>query len=275
MSATRYSFFPREHGATAMLLTPFVAAAVLAHTVRWQEAAALAAVAVAFTMKDPLVVLARQRWVWKEEHPETRAAMHWLAVETAIVAAGGLVLLATGPLIAYAVLFFGAAAFLALAVWVNVRNRQRAALFQVASALALTSTSLAAALAATRAVPSWCWWLWFLLASQAAAGIFTVHARLDARVAARKSATKGGAQVNPSRRPAFLFAALLALGGLSTAVVGNYWIGSALLVAGAAYAWDLHRQLDLESLQTPLTKVGLQNLSLSLVFAALVIAGLW
>ena len=275
MSGTRYRFFPREHGATAMLLTPFAAAAVLARTARWQEAVAFVAVAVAFAMKDPLVVVARQRWVWKEAHPETRAAMHWLAAETAIVTVGGLALLATGPLIAYSVLFLGAAAFLALAVWVNVRNRQRAAMFQVASALALASTSLAAALAATGAVPGWCWWLWLLLAVQAAAGIFTVHARLDARVAVRKSRGAGSAGMNPSRRSAFLFAALLALGGISTAVVGNYWIGSALLVAGAAYAGDLRRQLNLESLQTPLTKIGIQNLTLSLIYAALVVRGLW
>jgi hypothetical protein len=148
-------------------------------------------------------------------------------------------------------------------------------MFQVASALALTSTSLAAALAATGAVPSWCWWLWLLLAVQAAAGIFTVHARLDARVAARKSGGVGSAEMNASRRSAFLFAALLALGGISTAVVGNYWIGSALLVAGATYAGDLRRQLNLESLQTPLTKVGIQNLTLSLIYAALVVRGLW
>ena len=258
-----------------MLLTPFAAAAVLARTARWQEAVAFAAVAVAFAMKDPLVVVARQRWVWTEAHPETRAAMRWLAAETAIVAVCGLALLATGPLIAYSVLFFGAAAFLALAVWVNVRNRQRAAMFQVASALALTSTSLAAALAATGAVPSWCWWLWILLAVQAAAGIFTVHARLDARVAVRKSGGVGSAEMNSSRRSAFLFAALLALGGIAIAVAGNYWIGSALLVAGIAYAGDLRRQLNLESLQTPLTKIGIQNLSLSLIYAALVVRGLW
>lgn len=258
-----------------MLLTPFVAAAVLARTARWQEAVAFVAVAVAFAMKDPLVVLARQRWVWREAHPEKRAAMHWLAAETAIVTLCGWALLATGPLIAYSVLFFAAAAFFWLAVWVNVRNRQRAAMFQAASALALTSTSLAAALAATGAVPGWCWWLWILLAVQAAAGIFTVHARLDARVAARKSGAEGSVEMNPSRRPALLFAALLALGGLSAALVGNYCIGAALLVAGAAYAWDLRRQLDLASLETPLTKVGIRNLSLSLIYAALLVAGLW
>lgn len=187
MSAARYRFFPREHGATAMLLTAFVAAAVLARTARWQEAVAIVAVAVAPAMKDPLVVLARQRWVWAQTHPEKRAAMHWLAAEAVIAMVCGMALLATGPVIVYSVVFFGAVAFLALAVWVNMRNRQRLTMFQVASAVALTSTSLAGALAATGAIPSWCWWLWMLLAAQAAAGIFTVHARLDARSAVRKS----------------------------------------------------------------------------------------
>ena len=270
MAAARYTFFPREHGATAMLLTPFAAAAVLSRAVRWQEAAAVVAVAAVFAMKDPAVVLARQRWVWKQPHPETRAAARWIAVEAAVTAMCGFALVATGPLIAYSALFCGATAFSALAVWVNVRNRQRATLFQVASAVALTSTSLTAALAATGAIPVWCWRLWMLLGVQAAAGIFTVHARLDARVAARK-----GLDSIASRRPAWAFCLLLALGGGMRVVAKDYWIGGALLLSAAAYAWDLRKQLDPVSLQTPLTVVGIRTLSLSLTYAALVVVGLW
>lgn len=271
MSAARHTFFPREHGATAMLLTPFVAAAVLSRTVRWEEGAAAVAVFAAFAMKDPLVVLARQRWVWKQSHLETRAALRWVAAEATGIAVCGLALMATGPLIAYAVLFCGVAAFSALAVWVNVRNRQRVTIFQVASALALTSTSLTAALAATGTIPSWCWQLWLLLAVQAAAGIFTVHARLEARKAGRvESADK-----TASRRSALVFSALLALSGVAAVAADNYWIGGALLLAAAGYWLDLRRQLRPESLRTPLTTVGMQTLSLSLIYAAMVVVGLW
>jgi hypothetical protein len=257
-----------------MLLTPFAAAAVLARTVRWQEAAALVAVIAAYAMKDPLVVLARQRWVWKQPHPEAPAALRWATAEAAMTAVCGLALVATGPLIAYALLFGGAAAFSALAVWINVRNRQRAVLFQVASAVALTSTSLIAALAATSSIPNWCWRLWVLLAVQAAAGIFTVHARLDARVASRKAAGSGTVENASSRRQAIVFVVLLAFGGVAAAIAENYWIGGALLLAAAAYALELRRQLDPELLQLPLTTVGLQSLSLSLIYAALLVAGL-
>lgn len=279
MAATEYTFFPREHGATAMLLTPFVAAVVLARTLRWQEAAAAVAIVLGFAMKDPLVVIARQQWVWKRPQPQTRAALRWVLAEGAVVAVCALTLMIGGPAIAYMALFGGAGAFMALAVWVNMRNRQRATLFQVTSALALTSTSLIAALAATGSIPDWCWRLWLLLSVQAAAGIFTVHARLDARIRARAVAQNAHAAGSPAktrdRRIALAICILMALGGLAALVIRRYWIGAALLVGAAGFAADLRQQLNPESLQMPLTQVGLRSLSLSLVFAALVVAGLW
>src|SRR5215472_6740505 len=103
-----------------MLLTPFAAAAVLSRAARWQEAAALTASALLFAMKDPLVVLARQRWVWKQPHPETREALCWAFTEAAVLGACGAALVWNGPLIPYTILFLGAACFTALAVRVNV-----------------------------------------------------------------------------------------------------------------------------------------------------------
>lgn len=142
------------------------AAAVLARVVRWQEAAtlaavvcALAAVVYAFAAQDPLVLLARPRWVWKQRRPETPTAVRWIFTELVVIAACGFALLTTGPWAKYLLLFGGAAAFSGLAVWVNVRNLQRSRGFQVASAVALTSTALTAGLAATGSIPRWCWWL--------------------------------------------------------------------------------------------------------------------
>lgn len=267
--ATQPGFFPREHGATAMLLTPFCAAAVLARVLRWQEAPALVAVVCVFMAKDPLVVLARQRWVWKQWHAETAAAIRWVAVELAVMSACGIALLATGPWPAYLVLFGGAAAFSALAVWVTVRNGQRGVAFQVASAVALTSTSLTAALAATGGIPPWCWWLWGLTAAQSAAGIFTVHARLEARVAARRAANAN------SRGPAIFFSALLGAAGIAAAAAARPWVGAALLLATAGYAAELLRQRSATALRMPLTRVGIQMLALSLTYGAMVVRGLW
>ena len=255
-----------------MLLTPFVAAAVLARRFRWQELAALVVVIVVFAMKEPLVVLARQRWVWKQVHPETSDAWRWVLVEGLLAALCGLALVLTGPLWIYAVLFAGAVTFSVLAVWVNVRNHQRMTAFQVLSAFALTSTSLTAALAATGSVPSWCWQLWGLLAAQATAGIFTVHARLDARIAGR---APHAAVKTTSRRSACICCALLAVASLAALLSNNHWIAAALLLASAGYAAELRRQTNAASLQMPLKAVGQQALALSVVFASLLVAGLW
>ncbi len=263
-------FFPHEHGATAMLLMPFCAAAILARALRWQEAAALAAIVCVFMARDPLVVLARQRWVWKQHHPEAALAVRWIAAELSVMLACGVSLLATGPWQLYLLLFGAAAAFSGLAILVNVRNRQRGTAFQVASAVVLTSTSLVAALSATGSIPPWCWRLWGLTAAQSAAGIFTVHARLDARVAART-----GNLASNSRRPAIFCIVLLGAAGIALAAAGSYWLGAALLVAASGYGAELARQKSTASLQMPLTRVGLQMLALSLVYGAIVVRGLW
>lgn len=158
------TFFPREHGATAMLLTPFFWAAVLLKRVYWVEGVILIAIACAFAIKDPLVVVARQRWIWKQEHPETKAARRWIGVELILLSLCGLALLGTRNWRSFVLLSLGAAAFTVVAVMVNLRNRQRSEWFQVASAVALTSTSFAASLWAQGAIPGWCWVLWLLCA---------------------------------------------------------------------------------------------------------------
>ena len=68
----------------------------------------------------------------------------------------------------------------------DVRNRQRSEWFQVASERPCLPLPYCV-LVAKGVIPGWCWLLWLLCAAQAAAGIFVVHARLDASIAARKS----------------------------------------------------------------------------------------
>ena len=263
-------FLPREHGATAMLFTPIVCAAILARGWRWAELATFTAAFAALAAKDPLVVLARQRFVWKQPHPETVIAARWFAGWTALLAVGGLVLLAVWPFKAIIAMGLGVAVFSALAITVNVRNRQRSTLFQIASAVALTSSSLATSLSATGTIKPWCWWLWFLQALQASAGILVVHARLDARIALR-SVARGSQDF---RRAAQIAVMALALTAIMVGVLGHSWIALALLIAAAGYAYDLYRQRDSAALQMPLTTVGQQALALSSVFAVLLIVGL-
>jgi hypothetical protein len=267
------TFIPREHGATAMLLTPFFSAAILLRQVRWTEAAALIAVVSAFAAKDPLVALVRQRLVWKQEHPETtRMARRFLAVELLAAAASGAALAMTGPWRPFALMGSAAAGFAILAVWVSLRNRQRSEWFQVASAAALSSTSLVACLAVLGGVPRWGWWLWLLCALQASAGIFVVHARLDARSAAR-SAARTGASVNSSRRAAQVSVAVLAAAAI--AFWQSPFIAVALAIAAGGYWWELWRQLHVRGLQMRLARVGVQMLALSILYGGLIVAGLW
>jgi hypothetical protein len=264
-------FFPREHGATAMLFTPMVCAAILARSWNWTELAAFAAAFAALAAKDPMVILARQKFVWKTPHPESKDAARWFAGWTLLLALSGMVLLMTWPLKATIALGIGVGAFSILAVMVNVKNRQRSTLFQIASAIALTSSSLATSLSATGAIQTWCWWLWLFLALQAAAGILVVHARLDARIALRNTAkaTQG------FRRKAQLAVVVLAATAVVAGSFNHKLVAIALLIAALGYAYDLYRQRDASDLQRPLTSVGQRALALSSVFSILLIAGLW
>lgn len=264
-------FLPREHGATAMLFTPIVCAAILARTWHWAEFATLTAAFAALAAKDPMVVLARQRFVWKQWHPETAVAARWFVGWTILLALSGLVLLAAWPFTATLSLGFGVAVFSVLAIAVNVKNRQRSTLFQIASAFALTSSSLATSLSATGTIAPWCWGLWLFLALQATAGILVVHARLDARIALRGTPPTGANY----RRAAQIALVVLAGAAVLAIFFRRAWIALALLIAVAGYTYDLHRQRDAAALQLPLKAVGQQALALSSLYAVLLIIGLW
>jgi hypothetical protein len=264
-------FLPREHGATAMLFTPIVCAAILSRAWHWAELATITAAFAALAAKDPMVVIARQRFVWKQPHPETAAAIRWFAGWSVMLAVSGIVLLAAWPLAATAALGLGVGVFSFLAIAINVRNKQRSTLFQVASAFALTSSSLAMSLSATRTIPAWCWMLWPLLALQATAGILVVHARLDARIALRSAAP---ARTN-FRRAAQI--SLVVLVGVAAAAIvfDRSFIAAALVIAALGYAFDLRRQSNADALQLPLKTVGQQALALSSLYAILLVIGLW
>jgi len=264
-------FLPREHGATAMLLTSLVCAAIIAREWRWSELVTLIAAIAALAAKDPMVVLARQRFVWKQRHPETAAAMQWLAGWILILILCGLALVATWPLATIVVLGLGVFGFSALAVVTNVKNRQRSTLFQILSAAALTSSSLAVSISATGSIARWCWWLWLLMTLQATAGILVVHARLDARIASRGTARASEVY----RRAAQGALSVLAAAGIAAAILEHAWIALALLVVVAGYGYDLRAQRKGVSLQIPLKKVGQRALALSSLYAVLLIIGLW
>jgi len=254
-----------------MLLTPIFSVAILARTWRWSELAVLIAAFAAMSAKDPAVLLVRQQLVWKRRSPELPAARQWFLGWMVALAASVWVLLASWPLRDFVAIGVGVAIFGCAAIAVNMKNRQRSTLFQIASAAALTSTSLATCISATGSIAPWCWWFWALIAMQASAGILVVHARLDARIALRKAV----AGSRHFRHAAQAGVVLLLGAAITAAILRRGWIALALALAAGGYAFDLKRQTDSASLQMPLKTVGLQALTLSTLYSALLIAGLW
>jgi hypothetical protein len=254
-----------------MLLTPIFSVAILARTWRWSELAVLTAAFAAISAKDPAVLLMRQRFVWKQRSPEASAASRWLLGWSVVLIASVLILFETWPLKAFLGMAAGIAAFGCVAIVVNMKNRQRSTLFQIASAAALTSTSLATCMSARGSIAPWCWWFWALTASQASVGILVVHARLDARIGLRKAVTAN----HRFRHAAQAALGLLICAALTATILRLTWIALALALAVTGYAYDLMRQKDSVSLQMPLKAVGLQALMLSTVYSVLVIGGLW
>ena len=254
-----------------MLALPFLAAAILSRRFHWPEIAALLAAWAAFTSKDPLAAIARHRIVWKKPLADAAAPLRTAAAKLVLLALCAAALLYAGPRVPWLILFAAAGAFAVYAIWVQMRNRQRAPWFQVLSAVALTSSSLAAALAATGSIPRWCWPLWLLSALQASAGIFLVHARLDARIASRRKQPPPAS----SRRASWIAQASLAVASVAAASLHLLWIAAALTLAAVAYSLELMRQRNPESLNIPLRRIGLQALTLACIYSALVVTGLW
>ena len=267
-------YFPREHGATAMVLTPIVCVWALAwlhgRAFRWPELALPVAAFSALAAKDPAVLVLRARFLWRRPHPDLPAATRWAAAWGLLFLACTAAVLAVWPLAAVAAMSLALGAYAALAVFVNVRNLQRSVLFQLASGAALTSSALATSLTATGSIPVWCWTFWLLSVAQAFAGILVVHARLDARLALRSTAPPDLA----FRRAALVTVALLACAALAAALLRHGWVAAALACAAVGYAWDLRAQTRAEALQLPLKTVGLRSLALSVAYSLLLILGL-
>ena len=265
-------YLPREHGATAMLFTPMACVAILARTWHWVELATAVAAFAAMSVKDPVVLLLRERFVWKRAHADGPAARKWATIWSVLLVASGIVLLMTWPLVAVVAMAGSLGAFSGLAVWVNVKNKQRSTLFQILSAAALTSSSLAMSLSAKGAIADWCWWLWGLLGAQAATGILVVHARLDAKIALKGKVADDG----KFRRAAMVAIAVLVCGAFYMLFSAHRpWLAVALMFAALVYSNDLRAQLNPENLEMPLMRVGRRALAMSSLYAVLLIVGLW
>jgi len=254
-----------------MALTPFACVAILARAWRWSELLLPIAVFSALAAKDPAVLLVRQRFIWKHEHPDAPLAAKWLAVWFSALIVSAVLLLLDWPLKAVLWMGFGIGCFSLLAVAVNVRNHQRSVLFQLASGAALTSSSLATCLSATGVIAPWCWWFWALSTAQAFAGILVVRARLDARLALRGTPPPD----QTFRKAAMWSIGLLACAAVTATILRKGWIAVAIILAVVGYWYDLRAQTQKMSLQMPLMVVGQRSLALSLLYSGRLILGFW
>ena len=271
-SESRTSPIPREHGAWAMLLQPFLGALIVLHRLSWAVAPALAAVVLVFLLREPLIVLARQKWIWRNPHPETAVARRYLWTELALLAVAGAALLVAWPLPITAILGGGAAILTMLAVYMTVKNRQRSLWLHALSAAGLSASGLAACLSVTPTVPAWAWWFWAMHAAHFLATILVVHARLEARIVARKPEMHVSPALHALRRDAALVSGALLLAALLIAV-RHPWYAAALALSEASHLYDLSTMRTPAALALPMMTVGKRALAVSIAFTLLAIVG--
>ncbi len=248
---------PREHGAWGLLLQPFFAGAILAREWNWLLLPALGLVLFGFLLRETLIVLARQRFVWRDYNPQSAGAARWLIAEALGAALCLAILIAQRPLAALAALTGVAALLTLLAVWLTIKNKQRSIWLQLLSAAGLGTTALLAILTSTGAIPAWAWPLWAVLTLHGASSILTVHTRL-----ALKRVPGGKPPLTAYATPA-----------LSIAVA--FVAPAPLLFSAAANIWERLRLRHPGTLQEPLKRVGLRALAVSITHSLLAVAAFW
>lgn len=256
-----------------MLLQPFAGALIVLHSIAWPVIPALTCVLLVFLIREPLVVLARQAWIWRDPHPETFEARRQLWRLAPTLALAGLFLFLAWPWWIVAAMGAGAVLLTWLAVWMTLQNRQRAAWFQVVSATGLSSSCVVACLAVTGAVPAWCWWWWALHSVHFLASILVVHVRLEARIQSRR----GGPVLSPAylamRREAVIAQALLLIGAVVLATLWQPFYAAAAVLSGLVHLRDLYSAHMAEAIAMPMMQVGRRALAVSIGFTLLMVAG--
>lgn len=271
---TRKLLVPREHGAWGMMLQPFVAGAILAREWHWTVLPALAAVMGVFVLREPLLVLSRQKYIWREQKPESADARWSLLVECAALALCALLLLARVPWQVLGVLGAAVSALTGIAVYMALRNRQRSVALQSLSAFGLSVSAVIAGYAATGNWQGWMLPLIVLHGLHSLSGIFAVHTRLDAMAAARNPEKLGAAAVAMRRKTIALQGInLVVAAGLAMAGYVSFAIPVVLSVLMAAS--ELFRLSRTDALKEPLKHVGWRSLALAITHTVVTIVVLW
>lgn len=262
--------WPREHGAWGMLLLPFLSAWILARGGGWPVVAVLAAVLATFLVREPLLVVLRQRYRWSQPRAETPAARRTLAILVPVLALAGTTLVWRIPLRPLMALAALAAVLMTLYLWGALTNRQRSPWLQAAGAVGLSASAPLAYLAAGKQLDQIVVLLWTAHIVHSTASVVVIHARLDAIAAHRRASPAASPPFacHAAQTGAALFAAALAISGLPI-------LGVAVAFPAVVHALDLRRLADPNFLKINLRKAGLRELAISIIFSAAAIAGLW
>lgn len=261
---------PREHGAWAMLLLPFLSALVLARRLDWETVPASGAALLLFLVREPLVVLWRQAATWKDRRPETTAAWRSLICYAPAIAVAAALLfwrLPAGPLLALSLM---AGVLLLSSTYLVVHNRRRSLALQVSSAAGLSASAVLAWLSVRPQVEEAVLWLWGLQFAHSTAAVLAVHARLEARIAVRASR-----DLDKARCRAVVAQALLLAGAALLGALGKWGLAAALALSGGVHSTDLWRLRNRRFVEIPLQRVGLRELAISTAVSALLLMGLW
>ena len=258
----RWLCLPREHGSWGMLLFPFISGAVLAGNARPALVPALLAALAVFLIREPIVVLWRNR-------PERAAAWRTLWLSGGALALCGVWLLWVLPL-SWLVILGGAAAVLTL-VYVRavIHGRQRSVPLQIVGAAGLTSSAALAYLAGGREPDLVLLLLWSAQTVYYTGSVLKIHALIEARkqrTVTRDSGAKRGAAL-------WLMVQIVCAGAFG---VGGFGLmGLALIVPALVHGYDLRHLADPGRTKTPLRTVGFRELGLSVVFSVLAVVSLW
>jgi hypothetical protein len=257
---------PREHGAWGLLLQPLFCAAVLGRRWDWLFVPAAILVLTAFMMREPLLILARQRWTWKEPKIEAHDARRCLLWQLPVCAGLGAICVAFLPALPFLLLASVAATITVLATWMALRNRQRSVALQIVSSLCLTSMGLLAALVAARTLPDWAWLLCALLAAHAIGSILVVRTRLELRT---------GRKVQAIARWAWTYQVGMMFVAAGLAIANRWGLAAAVAVSILVSVFELLRLRSPAVLSEPLRRVGFRALTTSLGHSAVSVAVLW
>jgi hypothetical protein len=247
-----------------MLIVPWLCSAVLAGRFDANVLAGLVAALSLFLLREPLIVLARQRWVWRVRKPESETARRCVVAELIVLAVSGAWLCWNNPCTPLLALAAMAVTQTAFAVAMAVRNRQRSLALQISGAITLPATALLPAHAAGALDRSWPWLLWLALAQHHVAAVLVVRSRL---------AILAGKVRRPPRLLSMTAFAVLLLAGVTALAVGTLRRALAVppLFSATVHLVELARLRRPANLEEPIRRVGFRALGNSIVQAAMAV----